>query len=316
MERALRLRKAAYFRLDTDLFIKRFQIVATFSDSKLYGDIGTSRQIIPLGSISAVWWFYFKPSLHLGIKDSFANQWAKQESAACAMSVLTSLNAFYLNDPGLVYCASLKIQQMLQASRIGFNIPPTHISANPKSIRRFCRQFGPLVFKAISHPSRTVNNKERVVYTSRVHDKELFDPRSNSALKCCFACFQKEIPKQYEVRVTVVGEQVFAAEIHSQLSKRTSVDWRRYDIANTPHYPHKLPNHIVRKCLLLTKHFQLSFNTIDLIVDPDGKYWFLEMNPNGLWAWIEILTGLPISTAIADLLILRARRSSNYKRKL
>ncbi|MCQ3024054.1 hypothetical protein NLO85_26790, partial [Pseudomonas savastanoi] len=32
----------------------------------------------------------------------------------------------------------------------------------------------------------------------------------------------------------------------------------------------------------------------------DGKLWFLEINPNGQWAWIENQTGYPIAAAIVD----------------
>lgn len=40
-----------------------------------------------------------------------------------------------------------------------------------------------------------------------------------------------------------------------------------------------------------------------MIVTPKGDYVFLEINPDGQWLWIERLTGLPISEAIADLLL-------------
>ena len=31
----------------------------------------------------------------------------------------------------------------------------------------------------------------------------------------------------------------------------------------------------------------------------DGPWWFLEVNPNGQWLWIEHATGLPIAAAVA-----------------
>jgi hypothetical protein len=47
----------------------------------------------------------------------------------------------------------------------------------------------------------------------------------------------------------------------------------------------------------------LRFSAIDLVLDPSGDYWFLELNPNGQWAWIEARTGLPISEAITNELV-------------
>ena len=46
----------------------------------------------------------------------------------------------------------------------------------------------------------------------------------------------------------------------------------------------------------------LRFGTFDFIVAPDGRWVFLEINPNGQWAWMEDATGLPIAASIADAL--------------
>jgi hypothetical protein len=39
---------------------------------------------------------------------------------------------------------------------------------------------------------------------------------------------------------------------------------------------------------------------------PDGGYTFFELNPNGQWAWVEQLTGLPIAAALAEELLAHA----------
>jgi len=52
----------------------------------------------------------------------------------------------------------------------------------------------------------------------------------------------------------------------------------------------------------LVEKLGLVFGCIDMIVTPRGEFIFLEINPNGQWLWIEELTGLPISEAIANTL--------------
>lgn len=42
---------------------------------------------------------------------------------------------------------------------------------------------------------------------------------------------------------------------------------------------------------------------IDMIVTPNGKHYFLEINANGQWAWIETIAEQQISLEIAHLLI-------------
>jgi glutathione synthase/RimK-type ligase-like ATP-grasp enzyme len=108
----------------------------------------------------------------------------------------------------------------------------------------------------------------------------------------------------------VVGKRVFAAEIHSQVSNRTRFDWRRYDLRTTPHRPHELPPDVARRCIELTAQLRLAYAAIDLILTPDDRYVFLELNSAGEYGWIEDLTGLPISQAIADYLLGDGQASS------
>lgn len=60
---------------------------------------------------------------------------------------------------------------------------------------------------------------------------------------------QEYINKKYEVRYTVVGNQHLACKIDSQMSQRANIDWRRYDLKNTPHYAIDIPSKIVSKYL-------------------------------------------------------------------
>jgi glutathione synthase/RimK-type ligase-like ATP-grasp enzyme len=114
--------------------------------------------------------------------------------------------------------------------------------------------------------------------------------------------FQAYVPKLVELRITVVGRRIFAAEIHSQRTNHTRCDWRRYDQGQTPHRPHELPRDLEQRCTALVERLCLRYGAIDMVLTPDGRYVFLEINPNGQYLWIEHETGLPISEAICDLL--------------
>jgi glutathione synthase/RimK-type ligase-like ATP-grasp enzyme len=47
----------------------------------------------------------------------------------------------------------------------------------------------------------------------------------------------------------------------------------------------------------------LKFGAIDLILTPAGEYVFLEVNPNGQWAWLDAaVPGLDIRERLIDLL--------------
>jgi hypothetical protein len=47
----------------------------------------------------------------------------------------------------------------------------------------------------------------------------------------------------------------------------------------------------------------IVYGAIDLRRRGDGEHLFLEVNPAGLWRFVEERIGLPISAAIVDLLL-------------
>jgi glutathione synthase/RimK-type ligase-like ATP-grasp enzyme len=66
---------------------------------------------------------------------------------------------------------------------------------------------------------------------------------------------------------------------------------------------HELPAEVARRCVALTRALGLAYGAIDLVLTPEGRYVFLEINPAGQYLWIEEETGLPISEAICDWLV-------------
>jgi glutathione synthase/RimK-type ligase-like ATP-grasp enzyme len=97
----------------------------------------------------------------------------------------------------------------------------------------------------------------------------------------------------------VVGSRVFSGRINSQTNTETEIDWRRrpFDIEKTPI---TLPSDIDAKLIALLRAFGLYFGAFDLIVTPEGRHVFLEVNPAGQYLWVEAQTKLPITEAIAN----------------
>lgn len=112
---------------------------------------------------------------------------------------------------------------------------------------------------------------------------------------------QELIHKQLDIRVTVVGSSVFATEIHSQNEPESRFDWRAGTVAGQNHAPHELPESLRRKCIRLTHSLGLAYSAIDFVLDANGDYFFLEVNPNGEWAWNETRVGFPIADTFVDL---------------
>ncbi|MCK8541357.1 hypothetical protein [Yersinia ruckeri] len=118
---------------------------------------------------------------------------------------------------------------------------------------------------------------------------------------------QKYINKKFEVRYTVIEQEHFACAIDSQRSGKAKVDWRRYDLPNTPHWRIDAPQIIKEKVNSLMTLLNLRYGALDFIVDENNDWWFLEVNSAGQWLWIEDLSGMDISSSIANWLTSHSR---------
>ena len=235
------------------------------------------------------------PTCDVNITDNGEREYAEAEWSALLKSLYARLEGLWLNDPIDIFTAEDKPRQLMLASEIGFNVPKTVITNDIASVREVVG-----AGLAIGKPLRQAlinGDPERVIFTTLL--KSLHNSDEDAIALAPFIA-QTEIKKLYDVRVTVVGRQLFATAIMSQEQKETSVDWRQGSRPDLKHERIDLPQEIEEKCFALMKRLNLRYGAIDLVCDPKGKLWFLEINPNGQWAWIENLTKYPIAAAIVD----------------
>jgi len=300
IEGHLRSNDQSYLRLDTDKLLENARFSLVYFDGHINGYCRGMDREVELDSIKSVWWFNVEPpSSCFSIDDEDEQKWAVNESLACLITGLSSFDCVYVNHPSNINSAGNKLVQLKLANKFNLRTPSTLLSHNKAEILNFQTKHN-LIYKTLSHPTIRKEGKEYAVYTSEI-DRKMLEGADN--LNTCINLFQEQVIKEVEYRVTVVDDDVFACEIHSQSCEQTSVDWRRYRFSEVPHYPTVLPNEVKNACIEITKELGLLYSTIDLAKDPNGDYWFFELNPNGLWGWIEILTGLQISKAISGLLV-------------
>jgi glutathione synthase/RimK-type ligase-like ATP-grasp enzyme len=129
-----------------------------------------------------------------------------------------------------------------------------------------------------------------------IESAQVLDP---AAWRSAPATVQAALMDKLDIRVTVVGEQVFAASITVN-GLPVAGDWRA-EKSDACFSEYQLPQEIDRQCRQLVKLLRLRFGGIDLALQ-DSKYYFLEINPTGEWAWLVDAAGLPIDTAIGEML--------------
>jgi hypothetical protein len=272
-------------------------LAASRLDARLHGGGAT----FDLADVRVGWFRHpGQPVAPDSVRDAVTRQYIQDECKKFLDGLWATLDCQWIPGPRpTMLLAEHKLRQLAMAQALGFNVPETLLTNEPAAMLDFYRAHaGDIISKL---PSSALGRQMPTLrrYTEPVRAADLLH---HASVRLAPVLFQRNLSKRVEIRATVVGHQVFAAEIHSQLSSRTRQDWRRYNLDRTPHLPHALPEAESRRCVALTERLGLRYGAIDLVLTADGRYEFLEINPSGQWQWIEALTGLPIDAAMVDLL--------------
>lgn len=201
--------------------------------------------------------------------------------------------------------AENKIGQINLAKQLGISVPATIISNSLSEIRQFYYNHNmKVVIKPLEQITRKNLSKEnQLVYTNMLTEENLRN-LTQGQLSLAPVFLQQYIDKVTEIRVTIIGEKVFATEIFSQEIPNTLIDWRKsaYLEIKPIHKSIELPKKISLLLLKIKKHYSLDFATFDLI-KTNNDFVFLEINPNGQFAFIELLTKQPLTLTMAEFLI-------------
>jgi len=281
----LNKRNLPFLRLNTDL-LHEYEIEISLKGNLLFRINGST-------AFAALWFRRVKfPDLPRCTNEQMAAH-IKQDYDSLLFNILTAYPfERYLSHPYQIYQAENKIYQLRKAIEIGFTVPETLVTNSFTTLFSFLDAH-PSIIKPIRSAVVAGIPGDYHIFTSEIRTSDL----DQKDLTPCL--FQEKIEKKYEVRVTVVEKQVFAFKIDSQSDPETSLDWRKKALKPEPV---GLPEEVTEKCRRLVSTLNLQFGAIDFIVTPQNDYIFLEINPNGQWAWLELETGVPISEAIINFL--------------
>ncbi|PJN34222.1 hypothetical protein CG717_06880 [Streptomyces sp. CB02613] len=197
----------------------------------------------------------------------------------------------WVNHPLRNAAADYKPAQLAVAQRLGLAVPPTLVTNDPDEARSFVGDHEQVVFKTLRWtPYRRggvpVTGWADLVMATEIDERVAVVPH----------LFQAVVDKVADLRVLVVGRVVFAVRIESGM-----LDWRK-DYSALSYRVVNLPARMENALLAYLDHFGLASGSFDFAVDEAGGLWWLELNPNGQWGWLEESTGLAMSAAFAELL--------------
>lgn len=178
-----------------------------------------------------------------------------------------------------------KLIQIVSADRCGLKIPETILTKKKENLNLFLAKHINVVTKSIQVPFYFNDNKKAYyLYTSNFNEIDL----KKTAEEFFVTKFQNQINKIFELRIFYINGSFYSMAIFSQNNEKTKIDFRNYDYDKPNRtVPFELPKLIKSKLKILMKNLRLNSGSIDMIVDPDYQYWFLEVNPVGQFGMVS-----------------------------
>ncbi|GAA3122947.1 ATP-grasp ribosomal peptide maturase [Streptosporangium carneum] len=204
----------------------------------------------------------------------------------------------WVNDPMAAMRAEYKPVQLTVAAQVGLTVPPSIITNDPQAAHTWAKERDkPIIYKPMSGVWHADEGRIRALYTSPVGDfDELLDP----AFARTAQLLQEQMPKAFEARAIVVGTKVFTVRIDAS-TEAGKTDWRS-DYDSLTYTAIDLPEDTEKGLVKLHERLGLVYGASDLICTPSGEWVYLETNQRGEWFWLADETGLPIASALADIL--------------
>jgi ATP-grasp ribosomal peptide maturase len=290
-------RGAEVFRMDTCEFPMAAELDARIGAVHGWaGSLCTTHRDLDLTRVAACYYrtptaFRFPPGM-----SAAERRFAAAQARSGLGGVISALSCRWVSHPAAMSRADYKPVQLAAGRRAGLRIPETIVTNRAAAVRDWAAHIdGPIVAKPVASPVLIEGDELKTVYTQRLEPTDLADL---TGIDTTAHMLQAWVPKQHEVRLTVAGDRLLAVEIHAD-STAAYVDWRS-DYKSLRYKVTDVPGAVAVGVRRLMTALDLRFAAIDFVVDPQDRFWLLEVNACGQWDWIQHATGLPIAEAITD----------------
>lgn len=290
-----------YFRINQEDFINNVQMrTTTFHNGESYFEIKLNDDQLLLDDVSLVFLRDFNLSNCSFSLNSFLQKFVEEQWDNFLLSILKKLSCPWINTIKATEMANDRYTVLQLASQLGFNVPHTIISNNAKDLKNFYfNHDGRVISKVLHHHNISSTGKTYSIYSHHVTNADL-DLLEKSQQPPTL--FQERIDRNKEIRVTIIGNNLFATELVLPNNGESIYDIHRFGVDNVKKRPIKLSNEYEKKCFDLIESLNLIYGTIDIIEGLDGQDYFLEVNSMGDWYWIEKETKQPFTQSLVDLI--------------
>lgn len=289
------------FRFNTDKLSKYEINFRILSDTFFSIKNKRSGMMILKENIGSVWYRRPAPDKSLDrFLDDEGMRFLRSESKEWIKSITLALkDSFWVVAPWVLYESRVKANQLLVAQSFGLSTPKSLITRDREVIKKFFDECtNGMIAKTLK--TQYIESKR---YGSTLSTQEISknDLRDND-LFISPSIFQEKVTASYELRVVVIGRTIFAFMVIPK-RKRKFLDIRAHGVENLEYTSVGISKDLSQKICKILDYFQLPFSSMDLLVDEFGKEYFIDLNPNGQWLWLEMATGTVMSDLFVEMLI-------------
>jgi len=178
-----------------------------------------------------------------------------------------------------------KSVQLVIAKDAGMLVPETLMSNSPEAAKSFlkqreghrtiCKAFFPHVWQKGSGG----------IAVTETFEISLDQLPADEVLTYAPAIYQEMVVKKFDVRMALLGTTVYSYSLHNP---KNALDWRQdagqglVEVKSI-----ETPAEVEAAVLAFAKKSGVSFGSLDFAIDEDGRWWFLEINEEGQFLWLD-----------------------------
>jgi hypothetical protein len=178
-----------------------------------------------------------------------------------------------------------KAVQLRLARACSLRVPRTLLSNRPGSIRPFVAHNSNRTIGKGFTPHVWQRENEGGVSVTSTFELTREQLPSDEVLTYAPGIYQDMVVKEFDVRMVLMGHRVYSFALYN--SKR-ALDWRQdAGLGNVKVEIISTPPDVEKGILAFAQKAGICFGSVDFAVDKDGQWWFLEINEQGQFLWLD-----------------------------
>ena len=282
VHRELSTRQSDAEFLDTRHFPTRLQIAYDPAGGAGHFVLENRRKI-KFDEIQAIYWRCYNGVGAADLPDAEQSHIARNDARSLLESLLIDLPVRWVNGWHAFQLHQTKAVAFQSVAKLGVPVPATLLANDTDAVRAFAAAHPRCIFKPVQGGAHT-----RRLTGDHLTDENLL------TLSVAPVTLQEEI-EGTNIRVFVAGERVLACEVRTE-----AIDFR--DDIEPRIVAVDLPAEIAEQSLRIARSLELLWTGIDFRRTPAGEYYFLEANPSPMFLGFERRSGLPLTSALVNLL--------------